>query len=76
MCKWEPGEPWWSYAFRQLCEKSMAAFVVVAFGVLFWYADKAEKQQNALIELIHQSNQAQAATAEALHELIFYIKKQ
>lgn len=38
MCKREPGEPWYSYAWRQVCEKPqmvLAVIGLVAAGFLY-----------------------------------------
>lgn len=74
MCEYRPGEPWYSYCFRQVCEKSQFVLAIAGFGMLWWYADKADIQQSKLIEIINASHKYQEAQTAAMQELTHYIK--
>lgn len=74
MCKREPNDTWYSYAFRQVCEKSWAVLAIAGFAVLYWYAEKAEQNQQRLIQIINQSHQYQDAQTRAMNELVNVVK--
>lgn len=76
MCRREVNDTWYSYAFRQVCEKSWAVLAIAGFAVLYWYADRAEENEQRLIELIRQSHQYQDAQTRAMTELVFTIKNE
>lgn len=74
MCKREPNDTWYSYAFRQVCEKSWAVLAIAGFAVLYWYAEKAEQNEQRLISIINQAHQYQDAQTRAMNELINVVK--
>lgn len=74
MCEYQPGEPWYSYVFRQVCEKSLAVLAVIGFIMLFWYADKADKQQEQFIRVIKEQQEFTHKMTLAVQELTHYIK--
>lgn len=72
MCKRQVDDTWYSYAFRQVCEKSWAVLAIAGFVVLFWYSEKVDSVQKGIIERA-ASNQATIAklmqdTLSAQHE--------
>lgn len=74
MCKREENDTWYSYTFRQVCEKSWAVLAIAGFAVLYWYAEKAEQNQQRLIQIINQSHQYQDAQTRAMNELVNVVK--
>lgn len=74
MSVYRPGEPWYAYAFRQVCDKSLAVLAVTGFIMLFWYADKSEKQQDQFIRLIKEQQEFTQKMTAAVQELTHYIK--
>lgn len=76
MCKREANDTWYSYAFRQVCEKSWAVLAIAGFAVLYWYAGKAEENEKELIELIQQGHRYQEAQTKAMTELVYTIREE
>lgn len=67
MCKREPGEPLWSYAWRQVCEKPQMVLAVIGFvaaGFLY----------NDLRELMQSQTQTNLQIAQELRELNVRVK--
>lgn len=50
MCQRLPDDTWYSYAFRQVCEKSWAVLAVAGFVTLWWYSEKADAVQAGIID--------------------------
>lgn len=86
MCEYKQGEPWYSYAWRQICEKTQIVLAVSGFAVLAWYSHKADtfqagilsrasENQKNLIHLIKEAHQYQAAQTQAMQELTNEIKR-
>lgn len=86
MCKRLEGEPWWSYAWRQVCENTWAVLSVAGFAVLAWYANKADEQQakmeammerneTKLLNVINEQHEINRQQVQALQELTFFIKQ-
>lgn len=85
MCERRPEDTWYSYVFRQVCEKSLAVLAVAGFIMLYWYSQKAdeneekllarsEKSEQRLIEIIREAHSYQANMTQALQELTFSIQ--
>lgn len=77
MCKREAGDTWYSYAFRQVCEKSWAVLAIAGFVVLWWYSgkmdlvqqgiiDRAAMNQEIVAKLMRETLQAQAEQTRAI----------
>lgn len=75
-----PDDTWYSYLFRQVCEKSWAVLAVAGFVVLWWYSEKAEDVQQGIIErtqrtqglivqLLQDTIRAQNDQTNAIHAL-------
>ncbi len=69
MCKRMPEDTWYSYVFRQVCEKSWAVLAISGFAVLYWYAERADRNEERLIELIREDHKFQSDMTQAVQEL-------
>lgn len=76
MCKWEPGEPWWAFAWRQFCEKTLYVFAASGFITCYWFQHEFDKQKNDLIQIIKESHVYQGEQTRAMQELATLIKNQ
>lgn len=73
------GEPWVAYAFRYSVElvESHAGGVlaVLGFAMLWWYSERADKQQERFVAVIEKNHEFTAKQTAAIQELSIYIKE-
>lgn len=67
MCQRLATDTWYSYAFRQVCEKSWAVLAVAGFAVLWWYSEKADTVQAGIID---RSQRNQAVIAQLMQDTL------
>lgn len=67
MCRRLPEDTWYSYAFRQVCEKSWAVLAIAGFGVLWWYSEKADAVQAGIID---RSQRNQTLLAQMMQDTV------
>ena len=73
------GEPWAAYAFRYSVELVEAhaggVLAVLGLALLLWYSEKADMQQERLVNIIKENQEFMAKQTAAIQELTIFIKK-